>query len=93
MKPNTSEAMRMLVSQIRESIPFELTADDICNDECRNCSIKLLEYLSSELDSWEYRLNQNEAPDFRDLSRLARTGMKIHRALHKNGLIKDPAEE
>lgn len=89
MKPDTRVAMRSLIEQIRLNIPFALTADDICQDECKNCSIKLLEYLASEVDSWEYRLQQGETPNFKDLSRLARSGHKIHRALQKNGLISE----
>jgi len=87
MKPDTREAMHRLIAQIRLNIPFELSADDICKDECKNCSIKLLEYLSSEIESWEYRLQHDEIPNFKDLSRLARSGHKIYQALRKNGLV------
>ena len=88
-KPDTREAMAILIGQIREAIPLELTAEEICRDEdeCRNCSIKLIEYLSAEVDSWDYRLAQDETPTLKDLSRLAKTGKKIFRALQKNGLV------
>ena len=88
-KPDTREAMRILIDQIRAAIPFHLSAADICRDECRNCSVKLLEYLDSELDAWQSRLDNHEIPDFRDLSRLAKSGHKIYRALQKNGLINE----
>lgn len=95
MKPDTCEAMRHLIGEIKRNIPLELTEDDICKDDCRICSVKLLEYLASEIDSWEYRLKQNERPDFRDLSRLEKSGRKIYRALQKSGLIAaaEPAED
>ena len=86
-KPDTRQAMRGLIRDIRSAIPFGLAADDVCADECRSCSLKLLEYLESELDSWQYRLDNDEIPNFGDLSRLARSGRKIFAALHKNGLI------
>jgi len=60
---------------------------EICSDECKSCSLKLVEYLSSEMESWEYRLENDEIPNFSDLSKLARSGQKIVRALEKNGLI------
>jgi hypothetical protein len=87
MKPSTSEAMRQLIAQIRQAIPFDTNLRDVCSEDCRGCSMKLLEYLDSELESWEYRLDQHEVPDFRDLSKLERSGRKIYQALQKNGII------
>jgi hypothetical protein len=89
MKPSTSEAMRHLIEQIRHAIPFDTDLRDVCSEDCRGCSMKLLEYLDAELESWEYRLDQQEVPDFRDLSKLERSGRKIYKALLKNGIIKD----
>ena len=87
MKPTTREAMRQLIDKIREAIPFDTEQRDVCSSDCHGCSVKLLEYLETELESWEYRLDQNEIPDFRDLSRLEKSGCKIYKALQKNGLI------
>jgi len=87
MKPSTTEAMQQLIKQLRQVIPFELAMDDVCNDDCRGCSVKLLEYLQSEIDSWEYRLQQQQIPDFRDLTRLQRSGRKIYATMQRNGLI------
>jgi hypothetical protein len=87
MKPSTTEAMHLLIQQIREAIPFDTQMRDVCSEDCRGCSMKLLEYLDAELESWEYRLQQQEVPDFRDLSKLERSGRKIYKALQKNGLI------
>jgi hypothetical protein len=89
MKPSTTDAMRVLIEQIRQAIPFDTQLRDVCSEDCRGCSMKLLEYLDSELESWEYRLEQHETPDFRDLSKLERSGRKIYKALQKNGLIND----
>jgi hypothetical protein len=89
MKPSTTEAMYLLIQQIRETIPFDTQLRGVCSEDCRGCSMKLLEYLDSELESWEYRLQQHEIPDFRDLSKLERSGRKIYKALQKNGLIKE----
>ena len=92
-KPRTIEVMREFICEARASLPLGLSADDICNDDCRGCSIKLIEYIASEIDNWEYRLDQGEIPNFRDLDRFARSGMKIHRALAKNGLIEAPQQQ
>lgn len=89
-KPRTAEVMREFIRRARASLPLGLSADDICNDDCRGCSIKLIEYIASEIDHWEYRLDQGAVPNFRDLDRFARSGLKIHRALARNGLIKTP---
>ncbi len=89
MKPSTSEAMRQLITQIRLNIPFDSNLRDVCSDECRGCSMKLIEYLETELDNWEYRLDQHEIPNFGDLSKLENSGKKIYRALQKNGLISE----
>ncbi len=87
MKPNTTQAMRGLIEDIKLSLPFSLNTDDICKDECKNCSFKLLEFIASEVNGWEYRLDNGEVPNFRDLSRLVKTAQKIEKALKKNGLI------
>ena len=79
--------MRSLIRQVRSALPFDLAPTEVCGDECRGCSIKLLEYLAMELDNWEYRLDEGAVPNFGDLDRLARSSRKIYRALQKNGLI------
>jgi hypothetical protein len=86
-KPNTRDAMQALIDEIRQVLPFDLSAQDICKDECRNCSLKLLGYLENELDSWQYRLDSADKPNLGDVSKLARSARKIYTALQKNGLI------
>jgi len=85
-KPSTTEAMRDLIAQVRAAIPFDMPEAQVCADECRSCSMKLLEFMAAELDDWEARLDAGEKPGLAELSRLARTARKVHRALEKNGL-------
>ena len=87
MKPDTRTAMRLLIRQIRDAIPFDLPEAAVCTDSCNGCAMKLLEFMASELEGWERRLDEGERPDFRDLSRLAGTARKIHRVLEQNGLV------
>ncbi len=86
-KPRTTTAMRNLIHEARAVFPLDITPDDICADECRGCSIKLLEYIAMELDAWEDRLGDGVVPTFGDLDRLGRSCLKIHRALCRNGLV------
>ena len=92
-RPNTSIAMRELIAQIRDNIPFDLPESQICGDSCNACSLKLLEYLSGELANWEANLDAGDKPSLVDLSQLARSARKIHRVLQKNGLIQDLGSE
>ena len=85
MKPDTRTAMQQLIVQVRASIPFD--APETCSDSCRGCSQKLLEFLDTELESWESRLAEGESPTFGDLQRLARQSRKVFEALQRNGLI------
>ena len=69
---------------------MDLSPETVCADECRGCSIKLIEYIAMELENWEYRLDDGVVPDFGDLKKLARSSSKIYRALVKNGLVAEP---
>lgn len=62
---------------------------EVCSDECKSCSIKLIEYIAMELENWEARLDDGAIPNFGDLNKLAKSSKKIHRALQKNGLVND----
>ncbi len=87
VKPDTTQAMRDLVRQIREVMPFDAPEASLCSGHCHGCSFKLLEFLDTRLEEWESRLAQGEKPTLGDLHRLARTGKKIYRALQQNGLV------
>ena len=91
MKPDTLLAMQNLIKQIKSAIPFDLGKIDACPDNCRGCSVKLIDFLEVEIVDWEYRLENNEAPNFEDLDKLAKTAKKIHRVLISNNLIDCPA--
>jgi len=70
-------------------MPFGLNADDLCGDACQGCSNKLLIYLETELDAWEFRLADGAVPTLGDLDRLAKQSKKIYRVLQQNGLLTD----
>ena len=87
MKPDTTTAMRQLITQVRDAIPFDLPAARACVGECNGCSVKVLEYLDGELCAWEARLAAGERPSIGDLHRLGRTSRKVYRVLAANGLV------
>jgi len=84
--------MRQLIDQIRGALPFDLPEARVCSGPCEGCSMKLLEFVETELESWEQRLDQGETPNFGDLSKLARTARKVHRVLLDNGLA-EPVDD
>jgi hypothetical protein len=53
MKPDAPTAMRQLITQIRETLPFDAPQARVCQGPCEGCSMKLLDYLETELDDWE----------------------------------------
>ncbi len=89
MKPSTTVAMRQLIEQIRNRIPLASSAADLCrdSDNCNVCALKLTEYLNMQLEDWEYRLDNQQIPNFGDLKKLAQSAEKIHHALKKGGFI------
>lgn len=91
-KPAVAIAMRDLIRQLRLSLPFGAPEASICSGLCQGCSRKLLDFLASELDDWERRLDAGECPGLRDLSHLLQTSRKVQRLLIRNGLIADVTE-
>ena len=87
MKPKRDQAMLQLIEDIRETFPFESSEANICTGQCNSCSMKLLEYLDTELDSWEYRLKQGEKPSFGEIKKLTKTSKKIYTVLAKHNLV------
>jgi len=87
MKPRTPVAMRELIAQIKQAIPFDMPEARMCEGVCKGCSMKLLEYLEMEIETWEYRLDQGDIPNFGDLKRLAKSSKKIYKVLEINGLV------
>ena len=88
-RPPVKEAMGLLIQEIRKAMPLDQPVSEWCSDNCNACSVKLLEYLSSELDNWESRIEAGENPGLKEYSRLANSARKIHRVLKKNGIIND----
>jgi len=93
MKPNRTNAMHQLILQVRTAMPFDLPEANLCSGKCNGCSQKLLDYLDSELEDWEYRLKEGEIPDFGEIQRIARTSKKIYKILDRNGLHEKAVEE
>ncbi len=87
MKPNTTDAMRELIAQIKNTLPFDSVDPDFCSDACSGCSLKLIDFLSIEIDDWEHRLDQKEVPNLSDIKKLGKMAKKIHTVLIKNNLI------
>ncbi|WP_299794432.1 hypothetical protein [uncultured Shewanella sp.] len=87
MKPDTTQAMYILIEQIKQALPFGMPEHEICAGVCVGCPKKLMEYISSEVEYWECKLENHEKPSLLDLSDLARIGTKVHRSMKKNKLI------
>lgn len=79
--------MQQLIQQVRETLPFGTPQGYVCADECKGCSLKLLEFLDLELMDWEDRLQQGEAPGLGDVQRMAKISRKVHAVLGKNGVL------
>jgi hypothetical protein len=43
MRPDVATAMRLLIEQVRDAIPFDLPAAQVCTGLCNGCSLKLLD--------------------------------------------------
>lgn len=87
MKPDTTTAMHKLIEQVRLAFPFDIPEEVLCSGICRGCAKKLLEFLRTELDDWEYRLGGGQTPSLGDIQRLAKTSRKIYSALEQNGVV------
>ncbi|MBT3203936.1 MAG: hypothetical protein HOM14_14240 [Gammaproteobacteria bacterium] len=87
MKPNTTQAMSELIDQIKTTLPLDQSETITCTGQCKICPEKLVEFISMELENWEYRLENGDVPNFKDLNKLAKSSLKIHKALDKKGLI------
>lgn len=88
-KPDVATAMRDLIRQARAALPFGASEAVVCTGECQGCSRTLLEFLESEFEDWERRLDAGERPGLGDLSRLIRTSRKVRRVLIRNGLVEE----
>lgn len=87
MKPNTVDAMYDLIKKIQKMLPMNKIKADFCSDTCSGCSLKLITFLSAEIEHWQFQLNQGIIPNFSDLNQLAKMAKKIQAVLLKNHLI------
>ena len=87
MKPDSATALRQLIDDIRARFPFDRAEAQICSGPCQGCSLKLLEYLDTELSEWEHRLCIGQRVGLAELSSLLRTSRKIARVLEKADLM------
>lgn len=79
--------MHTLIEQVRLAVPFDIPEQVLCLGTCRGCAKKLLEFLDTELNHWEYRLGDGETPSLGDIQRLTKQSRKIYSALQKNGVV------
>lgn len=87
MKPDTRTAMTHLIREARDRMPLNQAVEEICGDDCNGCSVKLLEFVSAELDGWEGKLNDGAVPNLGEINKLAKTCTKIYAILKKNGVV------
>ena len=87
MKPDTSTAMKNLIDEVRTAMPFGASDEQLCSDSCQGCSKKLLEFLESELNDWDQKLDEGIQPNFGDINRMGKTCKKVYIILKKNGLV------
>ncbi|WP_261324623.1 hypothetical protein [Microbulbifer agarilyticus] len=92
MKPDTSTAMRNIISEVRATLPFTMPAAELCAGPCQGCAKKLLEYLDQEIDEWEHRLDADEKPTLGEVTKFGKTCSRIHKAIAANGLIASDRE-
>jgi len=86
-RPDIRTAMLNMIHEIRAQVPFDTPESSLCRGPCRGCSKKLLEFLDTELEEWEGRLEEGEVPRFGDLKRLEKLATKVMTALRRNGLV------
>jgi hypothetical protein len=91
MKPDSRTAMRLLIEEVRAALPFDVPRAQVCAGACDGCSLKLLNFLDTELADWERRLAAGERPNLGAVSHLARTSRKVYAVLERNGLVGDAA--
>ncbi len=86
-KPRTQAVMHQLIQQVRDTFPFGLSEEELCTGCSHGCPKKLLEYIDMECEDRLSRLDKGEVPDFGDIQHFAKTSIKIHNVLKKNGLV------
>jgi hypothetical protein len=83
MKPNSHEAMKGLICEIKHATPFGMSEAEMCSGICYGCPKKLLNFLDTEIEYWEVMLTNGECPTFGDIHQLAKSSKKIYASLRK----------
>lgn len=86
-KPPCSEAMKLLIDDIRNNIPFDIPVATLCSGVCHGCSKKIIDYLDNEIIQWEQCIHQGDEIKFGDIIKLTKTSRKVYKVLQKNGHI------
>jgi hypothetical protein len=89
MKPGTKTAMKNIIGEAREKIPFNLSFDGNCEGRCDECPFKLLELLDMDLSNWEFRLKRGDIPNLGDVHTLGRSCKDVYALLQTKGLVKN----
>ncbi len=87
MKPRTPQAMYQLIDDVRQRLPFDSPESMICSTSCNGCSLKLLEYLDTELMGWRQRLDNHEIPSLDDIRKLSGLCHRVYKVVDRNGLL------
>ena len=87
MKPNTSDAMRNIITEVKQVFPFDAPQSRICGDTCVGCPKKLLELVETEIDYWQFQLDKGEVPTFDELNRFGKLCKNVKRGLVRNGIL------
>ena len=88
MKPKTDIVMSDIIHKIKDTFPFSMGEEELCGDTCSHgCALKLLEYMSMEINDWEERLEDGYIPNFKDIQKITKTSKKIYKVLEKNNLV------
>lgn len=86
-KPDRATAMLNIIELVKRDFPFEDPNRQVCGDTCIGCPKKLLELVETEIQFWEYRIEEGDIPTFKEISQFAKLCKNIRRGLLKNGLV------
>lgn len=89
-KPHTTIAMKTVIQEATEKIPFGMSFDGFCVGQCDVCPEKLLEYLDGQISDWKTKLDLGEVPNLGDVRVLAESCHQVYDELIYQGLIDKP---
>ncbi len=86
-KPDRTNAMLNLITEVRADFPFTVPEANICGISCIGCPKKLLELVDTELCDWQQKITDGTIPNFGEIARLAKLCKNVRRGLKRNGLV------